>query len=174
MQPNKGAKPMSNKKPHTSFNFGEFEVKSDKLMISDPCYTRGTWCQGIIENVIPGKWKTKAKIEPERTGRRVHEISALLIGEKKPTAWEKCKFEVGVDSGQAGIFDESIYPGGETGEYEEPGFYNDCCQVTAEAWCGVVPGGFVSRSGYGDGGYEAFISKNGDGKVVAVRVVFIE
>lgn len=29
---------------------GTFENKSGTLIVSDPCYDLGTWCQGIIEN----------------------------------------------------------------------------------------------------------------------------
>lgn len=37
----------------------------------------------------------------------------------------------------------------------------------------MINGGVVSSSGFGDGGYEAFIAKNAEGKVIAVQIVFI-
>lgn len=37
-------------------SLGTFEVTSDKLVISDPCYHLGTWCMGTLSNVEPGLW----------------------------------------------------------------------------------------------------------------------
>ena len=35
---------------------GGFEVKSGKLMVSDPCYKKDTWCQKVLNDVRNGKW----------------------------------------------------------------------------------------------------------------------
>ena len=35
---------------------------NSKVMISDPCYGLNTWCQGIIEGVLPGNYNCKAKL----------------------------------------------------------------------------------------------------------------
>jgi hypothetical protein len=71
-----------------------------------------------------------------------------------------------VDSGQAGVFDLSVY--------EDDGvFYEDCCSATlSKRRFGFVPGGFVSSSGFGDGCYEAQIYKE-KGVAVAVEITFI-
>jgi hypothetical protein len=38
---------------------------------------------------------------------------------------------IGVDSGQAGFFCDSIYPQGKTGEYsDKKSFYGQCCEAT--------------------------------------------
>lgn len=95
------------------------------------------------------------------------------------TDWETCEFIVGVDSGQAGIFDHQIYRVdesviGETEFMPEDKWYSSCCdQTLGELGAGVINGGVVSSSGFGDGGYEAFIAKNAEGKVIAVQIVFI-
>lgn len=33
----------------------------DKVVISDPCYDLDVWCNGTLENVKPGIWRTKAE-----------------------------------------------------------------------------------------------------------------
>lgn len=33
---------------------GEFKCKSGKLIVSDPCYPLGTWCQLVLNNVKEG------------------------------------------------------------------------------------------------------------------------
>ena len=31
----------------------------NKVMVSDPCYGLDTWCQGVLENVLPGNYMKK-------------------------------------------------------------------------------------------------------------------
>ena len=166
---------------------GTFTVTSGKLVVSDPCYTLGTWCMGHLDKVRNGKWKASVIHSDEASwGNRIAEVTAW-IGRKPghAAAWEKCAFEVGVDSGQAGIFDSNHYRRdadakgykytGEDGPIvpDEP-WYSMCCDQTQTVnSAGVVPGGVVSCSGFGDGGYDAFVLKDKSGKIVAVRIVFI-
>ncbi len=42
---------------------GSFEVVSGQLIISDPCYKRGIWCAGTLENVRNGEWNAKVAYE---------------------------------------------------------------------------------------------------------------
>ena len=90
---------------------GTFEVAGRKLLVTDPCYDIGTWCQGVLENVHNGVWAAKCQFDRE-TGR----ISRLTVSSEGQTAvgaWEDERgFEVGVDSGQAGFFVLSEYPHG--------------------------------------------------------------
>jgi len=179
---------------------GTFVVTSGKFVVSDPCYKRGTWCMGVLDNVRNGKWEAEAVRSNEGSwGERVAELIAYTgRAPKRDAAWEKCEFEIGVDSGQAGIFDDAHYRVDEdTKGYkhtyreshreadgtvvkadeptvirpEEP-WYSMCCDLTGTSGAGVVPGGVVATSGFGDGGYDAFVVKD-KGKIVAVRIVFI-
>jgi len=86
--------------------------------------------------------------------------------------------EVGVDSGQAGVFDLAVYPqDGSTGEHDdENSFYGQCCKVTldkTQGRAGKVNGGFVASSGYGDGGYDAYAIYDDRNNAVAIKIVFI-
>lgn len=170
---------------------GDFQVTGTKLMITDPCYTRSTWCQGIVEDALPGTWEGIAEYSDEGSwGQRVSALEARHSSFNSASGrWETAKFEVGVDSGQAGVFDESRYPQGECGEYDERGsFYNRACHATSGAnpcdevdrpdpednmHGGVIDEGVVTSSGYGDGGYTCEIHRNAEGKADGVRVTFI-
>ena len=155
-----------------------FAIKSGKVVVSDPCYERGTWCQAVLENVKNGNWISNYKLNSEGS---VSEIVAFIGFE--PHQWEKISAEIGVDSGQAGIFDEFSYRNdslikenpkwyfdkNEIGDK----FYGKCCDITLDEQAGELEMGFVSSSGYGDGGYDCFISKNSTGEIIGIKVVFI-
>ena len=159
---------------------GFFEIKSGKVIVSDPCYERNTWCQGVIDKVKNGEWEAYLYIFDEgEWGKRV---GYLLAHHQDNTVyptdsnWEKQDFEVGVDSGQAGIYDEAEYHGGED-DYGQGGWYDINCNLTCDRENGttrnggVLEGGVVSCSGYGDGGYDCrTITK--DGEVVGILIDF--
>lgn len=108
---------------------------SEVVVVSDPCYSRGTWCAGTVNNMLPGTYVPMIVYSSEgySNGRVaqliVHHESVTLQDLKKGTC---AKFIVGVDSGQAGIFCDSIYPHEEnTGEYsDKTSFYGQCCEAT--------------------------------------------
>lgn len=152
---------------------GTFEVKSGKLIVSDPCYSRGTWCQGDLENVRTGKWTGLSVYGKTDWGNRVWEVRAVHADYPIDLAIsEKTDLHVGVDSGQAGIFDAEKFAGGED-SYGDGGWYDECCNLTNSAsQGGILAGGVVTSSGFGDGVYECFITRD-NGKIVAAKVVFV-
>lgn len=80
----------------------------NKVVVSDPCYKIGTWCQGILENVKEGQYL--AQSYSQDNGTIVAGIS--LVHEDYINAeldYELQSFKVGVDSGQAGIFNYDYY-----------------------------------------------------------------
>jgi hypothetical protein len=167
---------------------GIFEVSSGALMVSDPCYKRGTWCHGILGNARNGHWVAKIRRSDEGMwGNRVAELYVHLKGDStEPT--KKSKFTVGVDAGQVCIVDEASYPQGETGEYgEKDTFYGEACEASLRlirenhqlkevSGAGIIAKGrgVNSSSGYGDGSYRCMYGTDSDGKIVSVKVIFIE
>lgn len=166
---------------------GELFTPTGILRVTDPCYQRGTWCCGQIE-VEPGThWNVFASRynDPMGWGNRV--ASLLIVRSDRAVArhpWfvalpEACDFEVGVDSGQAGFFDDGSYPHGETGEYHELGsFYGKACAATTNengsGRAGMVDDtGTVAASGYGDGSYTCYVWKDSAGRIWAAEIVFI-
>jgi hypothetical protein len=180
---------------------GNFIIESDSVIVSDPSYDMGTWCQGVILNIKPGKYN--AFILKQDCGEWGNRVSALYVLHEKYVfdtskidMWNECPFEVGVDSGQAGIFDISFYlnddliqksdyssnpqyDGSQNYSWEdnekEDNFYYACCSHTLSLLqAGVLAKGAVARSGFGDGDYRAFTKSEDDGKVFAIKIIFIE
>ena len=84
-----------------------------KVMVSDPCYKLGTWCQGVLENVLPGEYNCSYNFD-ENEGRVSYMyVSHNSLDEKTVrniVAYTEAEdFEVGVDSGMAGIYDYDYY-----------------------------------------------------------------
>lgn len=155
---------------------GQFEIKSGSVRVTDPCYERGTWCAGTIDEVKNGVWE--AFIKMDSYDGRVAELAVFHkdIPNKlvKDSNWLEQGIDVGVDSGQAGVFDDELYPEGETGEYgDEDSFYGKCCQLTIDKGSGTLSFGAVSRSGYGDGSYICYTIEDKD-NIVGIKIVFVD
>lgn len=160
-------------------NKGTIKLNS-KVMVSDPCYGLNTWCQGIVENVLPGTYDCFVEYSDEGDwGERVSTIEVRHAYYDGPRDFYPEDFEVGVDSGQAGIFDYEYYEMYHTDRsykhYVNSGWYDKVCNITlARAQAGTINNlGFVSSSGYGDGGYTCWTARDSDGKVIAIRVEYI-
>lgn len=226
-----------------------FEITSGKMIVTDPCYDKETWCQAKLDNVKIGKWHSTVEYSDEGDwGDRVAQIwvwhDSLGIdkpGLNFPPCTEYISVDIGVDSGQAGFFDLEKYP---SDPNMDKAFYDAVCNLTLsgvpysvledvgyivkkkdkplneeqkalressdytdrqcywigqfggdvedlkpgvdktkladalEAWgslgsFGVVPFGAVSSSGYGDGGYDLYVERDSNGKIVAGRIEFI-
>jgi len=163
---------------------GDFQIESGKVFVSDPCYDLDTWCAKVVENVKNGTWL--AKVETMQTwGERVSKLVCYhqSIGYPERLLFEKVEADIGVDSGQAGIFDLNHFKkdsdvdglpreSKEIIRKEEP-WYSYCCDRTLSKMAGVIPFGVVSSSGLGDGSYNLEVAKRGD-EVVGMQVTFLE
>lgn len=172
---------VSTNKPKT---VGTFTVESGKLIVSDPCYQvdEEEDLQITLSNVKNGKWTACISFTPGEV------VESLLVfyGEKKPSGkWHICEKLIGVDSAQAGIFDLKTFGRDDAIQFEvknvhdieidEVGlkYYVACSDMVAsDAQGGVVPGGAVSMSGYGDGMYEVKVKYNISKEVVGVMIDF--
>jgi len=164
---------------------GEFDITNGKMLVTDPCYERGTWCHGILENVKNGTWEAHAYMEDYGRsllgGTRVKALAVKHKGTHLEGKFQEhsAPFEVGVDSGQAGFFNEALYPSGEPGEYGDlKSFYGRACAQTHDETnrhqhAGTITEGVVSSSGWGDGGYACTYVMDNEGFVVAARIDFI-
>jgi hypothetical protein len=154
-------------------NIGTFELKSGKLLVSDPCYTDISWCQLGVERAKIGTWKASIVVdEVSGWGERVHQLLAVHSSFTGQETWTKEGKDIGVDSGTAGIFDVEQYPFREGNRRDE--FYEACgAHTLSDHHAGCVDIGAVSSAGFGDGGYPVYIARNKDGEVVGVRIDFI-
>lgn len=173
-----------------------FTVKSNELVISDPCYRKGTWCAGEIAGPKKGEWEAYVdyRYSFHDGCRYVAHLFARHTGYKAAdVASESGPMICGVDSGQLGIFDGGSYGTAmqfrADGYPETPahmysrsdpdmtmffGFACDCTLSEGGLRSGaLIPEGCVSCSGYGDGAYEEVGLRNAYGELIAVEVEFI-
>lgn len=174
---------------------GPVTFSSGKVMVSDPGYNIGTWCQYVLENVKTGTWMTtKTSSDEGQWGIRTASIEAYIDEAPNDNDYElESNADIGVDSGQAGFFELDGYnntklfgdklmpvypafepkPDDDKEQQEIDTFYGICCEITLNRKTGVLPYGIVSDSGYGDGSYDLFVRRDTDGLVTAMKLVFI-
>jgi hypothetical protein len=160
----------------------------ESVMVSDPCHSIPTWCQVKVDGVLPGKYYTFARqCNDSSWGHRISGITAV----HEDYLNHDLKFRrntgvVGVDSGQAGIFDLASYRNDEIAKSitggakfsldraDQPGdlWYEKMCRITLDrpSW-GGYDSGVVTSSGLGDGSYDLYTSKVNK-KVVALHIDF--
>lgn len=112
----------------------------EKVMVSDPCYGLGTWCQGVLKNVLPGQYDCNVEYSDEGTwGTMVSAIEVTHVDYDRCTLDEELeKFEVGVDSGQAGIFDYEYYAKYHMDSTERPHVDDDWYDMVCDLTSGYV------------------------------------
>jgi hypothetical protein len=146
---------------------------SNRVVVSDPCYPRDVWCRGEVD-ITPGTYEAFLHYGDED---RVSKLRLVRKGAGDVYNEVSAPFSVGVDSGQAGIFCDTVYPTGScTGEYGEKGtFYGDICELTAGSLGGTYQGkGLVSSSGYGDGAYTCIVGTDEDGNTCFLEIGFMD
>lgn len=162
---------------------GEFDVVSGEVVVSDPCYSLGTWCAGDLK-AVNGRWAASVERQQDRgMGERIGCLVVRHVDCPEGELWIPVSITVGVDSGQAGVFDATHYKDDTLEEAQsltepllpdEP-WYSLCCNRTlSEKEAGVIPFGAVSSSGYGDGVYNASAIFDAEGRALAVRIIFID
>lgn len=169
-----------------------------EVVVSDPCYTIPTWCQVIVNNVLPGYYEPIVKKHDAGDwGNRVSIQMCIhedYIGKEDELdlTWVEHGGTVGVDSGQAGIFSRESYRNdsitdriglgdgdisffGNFNRPEEEGekwYMNMCSRTLGVLQHGVYDEGMVSSSGFGDGSYDLYVLTTPDEVVVGFCIDF--
>ena len=165
---------------------------NEEVMVSDPCYSVPTWCQIKLNSVLPGKYRTSCRIT-NNTGGWGERCSVLMAVHEdyvsQELSWRNHPGEVGVDSGQAGIFCMTGYRNDDIAESittpesnfslgsyrnDEGGdrWYEAMCKFTLHDRWGSYDTGVVSSSGIGDGGYRCLVAKK-NGKIVGIAIDYL-
>ena len=150
---------------------GEFK-STGILLLCDPCYKR-EYGEPLVQRirVAPGIWEVNAVL----LGDRVAKLQANLKN-SFPKTKQILTEEAGVDSGQFGFFDETIFPYNDNRNYDDKdSFYGRCCKATLESpYVGIIDEkGVASSSGFGDGTYTVTIGRTLEGTIVDIIVEFI-
>ncbi len=174
-----------------------FEQTTDKMFISDPSYeyiqkehepgSRLMKLNLLLDNVAKGVWKSLVLINSTDVNRNAAlvclyvgneslEKNQELVDKSISEKWEKIGM-IGVDSGQAGIYDlkhyrdDSIVSKNSEGDWFDA---NSKLTLKATDYGGVIKYGAVSSSGYGDGMYNVYVLRDGKTKIIGVKIVFID
>ena len=162
---------------------GTIELPDGRVYISDPAYCPGTWCQGFLNNLKPGKYHGFINTaEVLGWGNRVTDI--WIAHEDNVKSYPKkvmTGVDIGVDSGSAGIFDadyyEKYHPAyGVDSEWYDRQFdlrYDPADPDKEHPGITLDDRCVISFSGVGDGSYTLYAAKNAEGKVISVRIRFI-
>lgn len=140
---------------------GGFEMTSQTMRVSDPCYDRDVWCCGTFGKCKTGTWEAGVlktdmgdwgvrcavlAVRHKETGPDYSVIRQRKVYQMKD-GWLEQPIDVGVDSGQAGFYDEafyqdnSIFKGMPEPEHDYGDlWYNHACDITlSEMSAGVMP-----------------------------------
>ncbi|WP_338472601.1 SMI1/KNR4 family protein [Niallia sp. XMNu-256] len=171
-----------------TISLGTFQVTSGKLIISDPCYgydeEDSEELQVLLQPAKRGDWSATVSFDEEEV---VHQLVVFWGSTEPKGEWIPIDQLIAVDSAQAGIFDftffdddekiidevENVY--GFEMDDDVSKYYIACCDaVASEQQGGIVPGGAVAMSGYGDGLYQVYIKQDASGEVVSAMIDFLE
>ena len=141
----------------------------DKVRISDPCYDMGTWCAGTLKNVLPGVYHCFVQRDPEENRISAIEVRHENYLDVKPRFFSE--IDVGVDSGQCGIYDLDYF---ESFNGDEEWYETVCDSAFDEYFTAAVLDEkcLVSSSGYGDGSYICKYNTRNK-KIVSIGLYFI-
>ncbi len=109
---------------------------SDKVRVTDPCYGVDTWCAGTLENVLPGEFNCSYIHEDKEwfTGKLIDRVTSMEVRHESYPDIDPTEYvpgiDVGVDSGQAGIFDYPMYKEVCADAGTERNFYQKVCNAT--------------------------------------------
>ncbi|MBT2701597.1 SMI1/KNR4 family protein [Bacillus sp. ISL-40] len=176
------------KNKNETISLGSFQVPSGKLIISDPCYGYDEEdtedLQVLLKPAKRGDWSATVSYDEEEV---VHQLVVFWGNTEPEGEWIPIDQLIAVDSAQAGIFDCTFFDDDEKiiDEIENvydiemdddvSKYYVACCDaVGSEQQGGIVPGGAVAMSGYGDGLYPVYIKQDASSEIVSVMIDFLE
>lgn len=162
---------------------------TENVRVSDPCYNDDVWCKTKLTGVLPGNYNVFIEKGDEHGwGMRVKSVRVIHEDYSDNDMWEGHS-EIGVDSGQAGIFCETGYRNDIVAEgivtprisnfdipFREEGdkWYEKMCNFTlSDNSFGVYDTGVVTSSGIGDGSYPLDVLRE-DGKIVGIKITYLE
>lgn len=165
-------------------DLGTIELNG-KVVVSDPCYTHGTWCATALQNVKPGTWYVESweAYEDSWDGHMLvvrHESYKEHVFPKK-----SLDAVLGIDSGQVGIYDMEEFRNDDVveklkeagvdtpiGVLEDDVWYSYACHLGYTPPAKIVGNGVTSTSGYGDGTAQLLVDYNSKGQIIRIGVNF--
>lgn len=158
-----------------TLTLGSFIITSNKIHVSDPCYEYD--CSGAVtlNNALSGRYSaTLVKHNLDIWDTRVSKLTIQHENYKDIAPNIYSGYEIAVDSGQAGFFDDDYYKENQGGDFGDiTTLFGLACSLTKNHGGIMLGKGAVSESGFGDGCYSLYFGKNNKGKIVAASIIFI-
>lgn len=155
------------------FKLGTFNVTENKIIVADPSYNYTDFGTLILDDVLEGKYFSHITTADNLvTSLNICHSDYKKNFEKNFSSYG----EIAVDSGQAGFFDKKYFVENQGGNFGDiNSFYGLACAITmSPKQAGVMKKfGVVSSSGFGDGFYKVFVSRNDDRKIISAKILFI-
>lgn len=154
-------------------HYGVVELGKE-VKVSDPCYGTTVWCSYILDDVSAGHYDCYTVIaETGSCGKRVAFMVLCKDGYGFNIPKEQIPCDIGVDAGVCGIYDLEYF-----NQYHNDRDVNeDWYQNNVISWCMKDQAyicdegkGFITSSGYGDGGYMLLVDRNDNGEIVRIAV----
>lgn len=141
--------------------------------ISDPCYSKDTWCRTNNIKVKPGKYNCYMILSDENEwGMRVKESYIIHEDYKESDVFPICDHiaVIGVDAGLAGYMPSEIETLNKSGDV-----WSDFCYSIGRENEILYNNCYITSSGYGDGSYPVYGAKEkGKEEYIALRILFID
>lgn len=150
---------------------GTFEITSNQVVLSDPCYDPGCWCSAV-KSCPNGIYTAIAEYVncSGGWGRRVARIYMLRAFDMSvKDILDKCIYrqvmtedgedtsvDIGVDSGTCGFYDYDYHLRTHTGDDHEKWYEMNICDRCDEDAYILDSRAVICTSGYGDGSYDAY------------------
>lgn len=164
----------------------QFIKLTSEVTVIDPCYqlnSRDRHLGRSLSDVLPGDWVCGVDYLYARNRKKPTNVTNLYcyheeyVGTNFDLDAMHYEGSCGVDSGQLGVFDNQYL--GYIQNCEEKrlnNWYRSMCRTTL---CKKLAGAksdkcYVSSSGMGDGAYAVYTNRNSDGRIVAIRIQFID
>lgn len=153
----------------------------NRIDITDPYFNRDVWCRindlkikaGSYSGVI---WMHKEEFDNDNKIEKaelVGTIGIYLDGKISLRGSMEQIGEIGTDSGYAGFFFKEQSNGMITAPIFDDEWASFRMSHQEEYWWLKNTKGFFSKSGYGDGRYPVYVSKNTAGEITAVEIRFL-
>ena len=139
----------------------------NKVRISDPCYSMDTWC-ALTLDVLPGTYNLYVNKTYNGRTANMWAIHNDFIDYSGVEIVEGVDETIGVDSGLCGIYELPYFEshGGQDGDWYEGLIDLSMPAVLDDA-------AFICSSGYGDGGYTCYVTKDINGSIFSINIPFI-
>jgi len=146
---------------------GAFELLSGRLAVGDPLAHRmAERGRGVLVEARPGTWRV-SYARAESAPAALQAVHGFVAPEA--LHWVEDDQALVLDSGQVGVLDERFH------RPDDDRWTIRCRRLTStHPFAGIFPAGAFSAAYFGRGRYPLLVARGVDGRVLGVRVLFLD